>query len=369
MSQQPLSPEADEQYHESSDEDFNPATAPVADESSTSDEDEPTPAATKPVSRKRKRKAPSRAEFDSGDEVTIQAAKSRRAKRKTGKADDDDILLSDDEGGEGGLVKTRAQRRVEKIERRPLARTDGATVDVDALWSQMLAAPLKPQTSVPGAETQDGAPKKGEDAGTGPQKVDGPSDEFITLKLVAKHAGQTDTFEKRVRKGSAAHHQYIKDGWTIVESPPIPPEEPTAETDAESADQSAAPEPDTIRRPLRRPFRFEPNPAGYVKSLPPDRQLTWPRKSTTVGQENAPTPAVAKSMLPPEKVKKLNVVDKTRLDWTGFVDKEGLADDLDEYGKAKANYAERMAFLANVDAKEEEERRRAREGAKGKAKA
>ncbi|KAF2816035.1 BCNT-domain-containing protein [Mytilinidion resinicola] len=368
MAQKPLSPEADEQYHESSDEDFNPATAPVADESSSSSEDEPIPAATKPASRKRKRKAPSPPEFDSGDEVTIQAAKSRRAKRKTGKADDDDLLLSDDEGGEGGLVKTRAQRRVEKIERRPLARTDGATVDVDALWSQMLAAPLKPTSSVPGAETQDGAHKKGEDAETGPQTEDGPSDEFINLKLVAKHAGQTDTFEKRVRKGSAAHHQYLKDGWTIVEPPPIPPEEP-AEPDAEPADQTEAPETDTIHRPLRRPFRFEPNPAGYVRNLPPDRQLTWPRKRTAVDQENAPTPAVAKPMLPPEKVKKLNVVDKTRLDWTGFVDKEGLADDLDEYGKAKANYAERMAFLANVDAKEEEERRRAREGAKGKAKA
>jgi hypothetical protein len=116
MAQPSDSPGADDQYHESSDEDFNPATAPVADETSSSSDDEPAHAVTKAkaASRKRKRKAPSPIEFDSGDEATIHATKSRRVRRRTGgKVDDEELFWSDDEGGEGGLVKTRAQRRVE----------------------------------------------------------------------------------------------------------------------------------------------------------------------------------------------------------------------------------------------------------------
>jgi hypothetical protein len=70
----------------------------------------------KPSQRKRKRKAPALDELDSGDEVTIEAAKKRKTKRRKGGKgadDEDDLLMSDDEGGDGGLIKTRAQRRVE----------------------------------------------------------------------------------------------------------------------------------------------------------------------------------------------------------------------------------------------------------------
>jgi hypothetical protein len=96
-------------YRESSDEDFNPTAAAVDESSSSSDED--AAVAAKPAQRKGKRKAPDPEDLDSGDEVTIEAARKRKAKRrKGGKAKDDDLLLSDDEGGEGGLIKTRAQR-------------------------------------------------------------------------------------------------------------------------------------------------------------------------------------------------------------------------------------------------------------------
>jgi hypothetical protein len=107
--------DADEKYHESSDEDFNPAAAAASDESSSSaSEDEG--AAVKPAKGKRKRKVLEPDELDSGDEITIEAAQRGKAKRRKGaKADEDDLLLSDDEGGEGGLIKTRAQRRVEYV--------------------------------------------------------------------------------------------------------------------------------------------------------------------------------------------------------------------------------------------------------------
>lgn len=236
-------------------------------------------------------------------------------------------------------------------------------MDVDALWAQMLAAPLLPPS--PGT-AQTGAQK--DTRAVDPSNSGLPTaNDYVTLRLVAKHAGQTDTFEKRVRKGSAAETQYLKDGWKIVEAPPIPVDEPVKATTPDPQSEDLTEDASAVRRPLRRPFRFEPNPAGFVRGLPPDRQLSWPRKHTSTGQENKlPAPSPAKLSLQPEKVKKLNVVDKTRLDWTGFVDKEGIANDLDEYGKGKKNFRDQQEFLANVEAREEEERRRVREQGKGK---
>ena len=110
--------DAEKDYHESSDDDFDPVAAP-ADDSASSSEDED--AATKPTKAKgkgkRKRKAPADDALDSGDEVTIDQVRKHKAKKRKGQKDDDDddLILSDDEGGEGGLIKTRAQRRVEYV--------------------------------------------------------------------------------------------------------------------------------------------------------------------------------------------------------------------------------------------------------------
>ena len=43
------------------------------------------------------------------------------------------------------------------------------------------------------------------------------------------------------------------------------------------------------------------------------------------------------------KPAKLNVLEKSRLDWAGFVDKEGINDDLKRYNKD--GYIERQEFL------------------------
>jgi Bucentaur or craniofacial development len=40
---------------------------------------------------------------------------------------------------------------------------------------------------------------------------------------------------------------------------------------------------------------------------------------------------------------KLNVLEKSRLDWAGFVDKEGIQDDLKRFNKD--GYIERQEFL------------------------
>lgn len=115
---QPLDPledlsDVEKDYHESSDDDFNPTTAPADDSASSSSEDD-APAKAVKGKGKRKRKASVDEGLDSGDEVTIEAVRKHKAKKRKGEhIDDDDLVLSDDEGGEAGLIKTRAQRRGE----------------------------------------------------------------------------------------------------------------------------------------------------------------------------------------------------------------------------------------------------------------
>ncbi len=57
---------------------------------------------------------------------------------------------------------------------------------------------------------------------------------------------------------------------------------------------------------------------------------------------------------------KLNTIEKSKLDWAGFVDKEGIKDDLDGHSRAKDGYLDRMGFLGRVQAKKEDEVRKAK---------
>jgi len=95
-------PDHEEDYHSASDEDFNPVAEPEASDISSSSEDE----AERVKKPKRKPKRQADDALDSGDEVTIQELRTKRQKG------DEDVYFSDD-GGEGGLVKTRAQRAKE----------------------------------------------------------------------------------------------------------------------------------------------------------------------------------------------------------------------------------------------------------------
>jgi len=133
----------DEDYDSNEDEDFNPENAPAADDEvsassdSEDDGDNNAPAAKKAKAKTAKRKAPDtiEEELDSGDEATI---KERKRKRRKGKD------AEEDSGGEGGLIKTRAQRLVEKAERKERRRADRGevTVDVDDLWARLNAVPV-----------------------------------------------------------------------------------------------------------------------------------------------------------------------------------------------------------------------------------
>jgi hypothetical protein len=346
-------PEIEEKYHESDDEDFNPAAAGAEDSPSSSEDEE----VAKPSQRKRKRKDDVTNELDSGDEVTIETAKKRRSRKRQGDegSDEDDIILSDEEGGQGGLIKTRAQRMAEQKERRPLARTDGATVDVDALWAQMSAAPLRPARDEP--STVDATQGHDVEMTDGTLGVEQENEtDLVSIRKIYTFAGQQTTEEKEVPRSLLEQH--LSDGWKTVEAKAAD----TVDTEGKASGTAVGDAQPKVRRPLRRPSRFDPNPTGFVKTLLPEHQLTWPRKVTTaakVGQENLSAAEFSKGARP-EKVQKLNVVDKSRLDWTGFVHKEGIAEELDAHGKTKEAYLGRMGFLAGVEAKQEEERLKAK---------
>lgn len=342
----------DDEYKSSEDEDFNPdAVEAPADEDLSSDDDEaPQP---KKASRKRKKAQPDAQELDSGDEATI--TELRKAKKS--KADDDE-----DSGGEGGLIKTRAQRRAEYVKlSRPYrvksntscrkqerqeyqkANTDNVTVDVDALWASMLAKPMRPARHQPKPEpdtnNKDPAAVQAEAKDAQPNQDD---DGMITIKRSYDFAGQKVTEEKRVHKDSAEAKLFLANN------------DPTKQTKL----RSPSPKDDqpTLRRPLRRASRFEPNPTGEVRGLPPDRQrLRTPSRADVLAQQKRLEEEAKKG-----KAVKLNTVQKSAIDWAAHVDQQGLKDELDEYGRSKQGYIGKMDFLRGVHGKKEEEERKAR---------
>lgn len=221
----------------------------------------------------------------------------------------------------------------------------------------MLAAPLQP-ISAPTTQHGD-APRSHDDAAKANDMQPTQEEEQVTVKKIYTFAGQLSEDEKQVPRSSL--QQYLADGWkpadVTIDKKANQGKETEAKEDDDEDDDDERPK---VRRPLRRPLRFDSNPTGYVRTLPPEHQLSWPR---AIGA-TAPTIQGAVALVEgakaarPEKAQKLNVVDKSRLDWTGFVDKEGIAEELDTHGKTKEAYLGRMEFLAGVEAKREEERKK-----------
>ncbi|GES62234.1 Swr1p complex component [Aspergillus terreus] len=335
----------DEQYDSAEDEDFQLDDA--QDEGDiTSSEDE-----QQPASKRRKRVAQDTdleaAALDSGDEITIQKAKSKKQKKQRGKKskdsgaadedDEDDVDFDDEEGGPGGFVRTRAMKMRMQEERKPLAKIDGATIDVDELWAKMNAPDTDAGLLPSQIEKKDDLPKdeeqKPDAQDTAPSSENKPPqtkypEEMIKIKRTYKFAGEMITEEKVVPKESAEAKIFL------------------AEQDAEAAaaeDTEKAKVTVKLRRPLRKVSRFDPNPTGSIKK-------SWEKQQTTdtAGQEE--------NLRGP----KINTVEKSRLDWAAYVDQAGIQDELRVHSKAKEGFLGRMDFLDRVGAKREEERRNAR---------
>jgi len=236
-------------------------------------------------------------------------------------------------------------------ERKPLASAKGATIDVDAIWAQLSSQPVG-RPADPLKQTE-------------PIRVS--EEEYITIKRTTKFAGQITTEERRVLKTSAEARLYLEEqerekaANAKKQQQQQREEEQVDEEQQEPQEQDAnanTPTKPQLRRPLFRRSRFEPNPTGEVKGLPPHLQLKWWQhsRSGAIARVATRTEAVAATTRPvvkPPAATKLNVVDKSRHDWVGFVDQEGIAEELDEYGRSKQSYLSREDFLSRMEQRRE----------------
>ncbi|KAI0180961.1 BCNT-domain-containing protein [Hypoxylon sp. FL1284] len=324
MAQEPL---LDEDYASDEDSDFAPDAAPAEAPSEASEDEDDQVDLVQAPSTKRNADRNGEDDFEnSGDEAIIQKGKKRRKKqhRKDG--------MDDDEGGEGGLIMTRSMRAQEKIEKKTRVDTGPVTIDVDDLWAKMTAAPLipprtEPETGADGGPRQQAQDGDANDKSRPEKPAEAEPPEMIKIKRTYNFAGKVHTEEKLVPRDSAEAKLYL------------------ASQDAKAAEDGEAEDGQPRRRP-RPAFRsiFEPVAEGLTQRS--DLNLGMSARLQQREQE--------------AKARKLNVVEKSRMDWAGFVDKEGIRDELALAGKSKESFVGRQDFLARVAANKDEEARRAR---------
>ncbi|KAI5301722.1 swr complex subunit [Ascosphaera pollenicola] len=369
--------EEEEEYNSEEDPDFD-INKPVEDGSEDSDEeddDDGAEDAQRP--RKRQKRGGNEdgdIELESGDEATVQRTTKprqkggkrkdtgRKVKRPANEKDEDSSDYSEDDvGGEGGLIKTRAQKLREQHERKgPLTGQGKVTVDVDALWERLNAAPVhgahpgrqEPEEANESTTQQknDEAPKEVFTKPSAPDinPINLPDEEKITIKRVYKFAGEVITEEHVVPRNSAEAKLYLSSSDAAG----------IHLTEAGEAGQklevrtNEAGEP--LIRPLRRFSRFDPNPPeAYKRSWGHGLLAVRDPNGRGIGPEEAASGANV-------NVSKLNTVEKSKLDWVTYVDRSGIKEDLDTHSRAKEGYLDRMDFLRRVDEKREEERKEAR---------
>ncbi|OAA38110.1 SWR1-complex protein 5 [Metarhizium rileyi] len=318
MPPDPIIDEDDEPYASSEDSDFAPDEAPEpASDQSDSEED------VKDGARKRKQLEGNGQSQDNGYENSGDEAVIAKGNKRRKRAEEKGRFADADEGGEGGLIKTRAQRATEKEERKYTVRNDPVTIDVDALWAQMMSGERIKHTANPD-EANDEPPKDSSGNIIAPTV---PSDDAqsgtIRIKRTYNFAGRVHTEEKVVARDSAEAKLYL------------------ASQGQAGLDVDASP----TKRATKKAFRsiYEP----VVESMMGRADLNLGLAARIQAGKEA-------------RAKKLNTVEKSRMDWAGYVDKEGIKDELELASKSKDSYAARQDFLARSEALREDDSRRAR---------
>lgn len=218
------------------------------------------------------------------------------------------------------------------------------TVDVDALWASMTAAPVVPanQEQAP-TVSQEGAAGNftAGDQGAGQHNgqsagKNGEPSEMIKIKRTYNFAGKVHTEEKLVARDSAEARLYLasrggeKNGVS------------SAAADGEGDEEDQA-----DRRMPRKAFRSAFEPVIVLDS----HQRTDLNLGIAVRLQARESEKAAR---------KLNTVEKSRMDWAGFVDKEGIKDELALAGRAKGAFADRQDFLARTEARRDDDARKIR---------
>ncbi|POR38536.1 SWR1-complex protein 5 [Tolypocladium paradoxum] len=329
MPPDPLLDDDDEQYASSEDSDFAPDEAQLHGSERSDSDDE----ATEPTAKRRRPAGDVDGQDDgydnSGDEAIIEKGRKRRKKAKNrGQAS------GGEDDGEGGLIKTRRQRAEEKEERKSASKGP-VTVDVDALWQQMISGksthPTFGDTISDEAKESENRNGDSNELASGKQEIQtaAASDDAadtIRIKRTYNFAGRVHTEEKVVARDSAEAKLYLA-------------------SDGKDAPADSSP----TKRATKKAFRsaFEPP----VDAGPGRTDLNLGVAARMKAAKEA-------------QAKKLNTVEKSRMDWAGYVDKEGIQDELELASKSKGSYNAREDFLARSEAVREDEARRARMAAR-----
>jgi hypothetical protein len=251
-------------------------------------------------------------------------------------------------GWEGNIRKCASLIIVYRPEeKKPLATTASATVDVDALWASMTSGAMQ-QNIDQGAQDVDASkspqttPKKQQGHESSPVQntlesrvsKEPEGDDMIMIQRTYNFAGKVHVEEKLVAQDSAEARLWLQS-------------QPSGKARPQPSDLN-------VTKPLRPPKKarrsiFEP----ITEPLPQRTDLRF-------GVNSISRNGAGSGMNGGVQAKKLNTVEKSKMDWAGFVDKEGIKDELETAGKAKGAYLDQREFLARVEEKREEEARRAR---------
>lgn len=259
-----------------------------------------------------------------------------------------------------------------KAERRAAAVQGPVTVDVDALFTQMMGGgggssgtddKQQQQTDLSSlasaamfaAAAGDDTNKDGEDAGE-TAKTSSSHVEMIKIKRTYNFAGEVHTEEKIVARDSAEAKLYLEQvGADNIEIVVLNKdgEEETKENDGHDDDQPK-------RLPPRKAFR-----SAFEPILDPSLVQVGARTDLDLGlaarlQARERSALQSQQQAAQDQAKKLTTVEKSRMDWAGFVDREGIQDELALAGKSKGAFVDRQSFLARTEMRREEEARRAR---------
>ncbi|CCU78495.1 SWR1-complex protein [Blumeria hordei DH14] len=331
----------DEDYNSSEDSDFLPRTHPQISEEVSSDDDEfePDELPAKNIGRKRIHLAKEEVVSDcnaSGDEAVIALSKKNKSEEQMKK---------------NKSIMTRSMRALgeekDKETKNPLV-SNSATIDVEAVWQAMLSGkPLPSSSTEKNEQTHSLLPPSSSSCtkSNHGETLEGmyskmrPKNYMLSLLsnsiLVARQINEViDKYELK------------------PQLPPVNSSESELQSEANSklsmATVTSSDCKVSHKRPLRlaRRSRFEP----INENLHPRNDL-----HLSIGKRSHP---IERKI--PVPMKKLNTVEKSAIDWSNFVDKEGISEELDAAGKSKGAYKARQEFLARVEQKKEKASRKAR---------
>ncbi|CDK24242.1 unnamed protein product [Kuraishia capsulata CBS 1993] len=206
------------------------------------------------------------------------------------------------ESSEGGLIRTRNQRLNEVKDAKSFNLVAKTTnEDIDSMWEEMKAASA-PKTTQERKEEAEKVVKA-------PQTVS--DHEKIKIRTTYEFAGETVTEEKWVEATSEEAKAYLNSVKLKTEEQKVP------------------------QKPLPR--------RGPVK-----------RKR----------PGLLDAVINNSSTSKLSTLEKSRLDWAGYVDKQGIKDELKTFNKG--GFLQKQDFLARVEANKDQKYKDAKEAQKKK---